>query len=107
MRKKNFSILISFQLAALLIELVKDSGLQIELGLVQTAYANGSSTNYINNNLVSDHKIHIMCFNSAHRRGIHHINNVQQNICISAITVDRKNVVTLNSLNINLCYNTI
>ena len=43
----------SFKLTSLLMELVKNSGLQLDFGVVQTAYANGSSTNYINNDLVS------------------------------------------------------
>lgn len=34
-------------------ELVSGSGVQVEVGIVQTAYANGSSTNYIANVLVS------------------------------------------------------
>lgn len=33
-------------------ELVKASGLPLNLGIVQTAYANGSSTNYISEILV-------------------------------------------------------
>lgn len=33
-------------------ELIKSSGLTIQLGLVQTAYANGASTDYITNVLV-------------------------------------------------------
>ncbi|GFN95408.1 phosphoacetylglucosamine mutase-like, partial [Plakobranchus ocellatus] len=33
--------------ASFLSDLVKSSGLKLNLGLVQTAYANGSSTNYI------------------------------------------------------------
>lgn len=38
--------------AGFLIELVKDSGLDIDVGVVQTAYANGSSTQYLTNVLV-------------------------------------------------------
>ena len=48
-----FLFSLSQQLTTLLMELVKNSGLQLDFGLVQTAYANGNSTNYINNNLVS------------------------------------------------------
>ena len=33
-------------------KLIKESGLKLKLGLVQTAYANGSSTDYINKTLV-------------------------------------------------------
>ena len=33
-------------------ELLRESGLKLRLGLVQTAYANGSSTDYITNKLV-------------------------------------------------------
>lgn len=39
--------------AGYLQKLIKDSGLKLNLGLVQTAYANGSSTEYINKTLVS------------------------------------------------------
>jgi phosphoacetylglucosamine mutase len=35
-------------------KLIKESGVNLNVGLVQTAYANGSSTEYINNTLVSD-----------------------------------------------------
>lgn len=38
--------------AGLLIELVKDAGLNLEVGVVQTAYANGASTEYLTNVLV-------------------------------------------------------
>jgi len=40
------------QLAGYLKEVVAQSGLELKFGLVQTAYANGSSTDYINNKLV-------------------------------------------------------
>ena len=46
-----------FQVAGYLKELVGDSGLQLNLGLVQTAYANGNSTTYINEQLVSDYMV--------------------------------------------------
>jgi phosphoacetylglucosamine mutase len=39
--------------AMFLIELVKQAGLELEVGVVQTAYANGSSTAYLKNVLVS------------------------------------------------------
>jgi phosphoacetylglucosamine mutase len=39
--------------AMFLIDLVKHAGLELEVGVVQTAYANGSSTNYLTNTLVS------------------------------------------------------
>lgn len=39
--------------AGYLKELIEESGLSLEMGLVQTAYANGSSTDYISNTLVS------------------------------------------------------
>ena len=38
--------------AGFLIELVKDAGLNLEVGVVQTAYANGASTDYLTNVLV-------------------------------------------------------
>ncbi|XP_075238329.1 phosphoglucomutase 3-like protein nst [Lycorma delicatula] len=44
-------------IAGYLMELIKDTGLNFNLGLVQTAYANGSSTNYISNSL----KIPVAC----------------------------------------------
>jgi phosphoacetylglucosamine mutase len=43
---------ISLLFAEYLSELVKKAGLQIKLGVVQTAYANGSSTNYVIDKLV-------------------------------------------------------
>ncbi|XP_066998595.2 phosphoacetylglucosamine mutase isoform X2 [Anabrus simplex] len=43
--------------AGYLMELVKESGLSLNLGLVQTAYANGSSTNYISKTL----KVPVAC----------------------------------------------
>lgn len=43
---------ILLQVAGYLKNLLSVSGLQLNLGLVQTAYANGSSTNYITNKLV-------------------------------------------------------
>ena len=39
-------------MAGYLKELVSQSALELKFGLVQTAYANGSSTDYINNKLV-------------------------------------------------------
>lgn len=39
--------------AGFLIGLVKDSGLELEVGVVQTAYANGASTKYLEKVLVS------------------------------------------------------
>lgn len=41
------------QVAAYLQELVTGSGLNLNLGLVQTAYANGSSTNFLTQKMVS------------------------------------------------------
>lgn len=38
--------------AMFLIDLVKQAGLELDVGVVQTAYANGSSTNYLENVLV-------------------------------------------------------
>ena len=38
--------------AGYLMDLVRDSGLDRRLGLVQTAYANGNSTRYISEKLV-------------------------------------------------------
>jgi len=38
--------------AGYLMELVKKSSLDLQLGLVQTAYSNGSSTSYISKTLV-------------------------------------------------------
>ena len=44
--------------------LVKETGLDLKLGLVQTAYANGSSTDYITNTLVgSDNTMVVFCCN--------------------------------------------
>lgn len=39
--------------AMFLMDLVKQAGLELEVGVVQTAYANGSSTHYLENTLVS------------------------------------------------------
>lgn len=39
--------------AMFLMDLVKHAGLELEVGVVQTAYANGSSTNYLEHTLVS------------------------------------------------------
>lgn len=39
--------------AGFLIGLVKEAGLELEVGVVQTAYANGASTDYLTNVLVS------------------------------------------------------
>ncbi|KAK2190303.1 hypothetical protein NP493_79g06004 [Ridgeia piscesae] len=44
-------------LAGYLKEVVAQSGLELKFGLVQTAYANGSSTDYINNKL----NVHVVC----------------------------------------------
>lgn len=54
----NFHLLdgdrIATLIASYLKELLEETGLDgISLGLVQTAYANGASTEYINNKLVS------------------------------------------------------
>ena len=46
------------QVAGYLQELVKGSGLTLHLGLVQTAYANGSSTSFITDTMVTaDHTL--------------------------------------------------
>ena len=42
-----------FSVASYLKQLLAESGIVLDLGLVQTAYANGSSTEYITNKLVS------------------------------------------------------
>ncbi|XP_043276225.1 phosphoacetylglucosamine mutase isoform X1 [Venturia canescens] len=59
--KKKFHLLDGDRIATLVAEYFKEligaSGLSIQLGLVQTAYANGASTNYIKNNL----KIPVAC----------------------------------------------
>lgn len=54
-RLKKFILIdrLIFIVAGYLKKLVKESGLNLNMGLVQTAYANGSSTEYINNTLVS------------------------------------------------------
>ena len=44
---------VSVQIAGYIGNLVKDFGETVKLGVVQTAYANGSSTRYINDVLVS------------------------------------------------------
>jgi len=44
---------IAILLAAYLMELLQISGLKLNIGLVQTAYANGASTEYISRVLVS------------------------------------------------------
>ena len=55
--KKSYFIFFSnyfpLQVAGYIQELLQQSGLKLNLGLVQTAYANGSSTNYITQSLVS------------------------------------------------------
>lgn len=48
---------LNFTVAGYLMDLVRDSGLNLKLGLVQTAYANGNSTKYISETLVCVHKI--------------------------------------------------
>ena len=54
----NFSKNI-FTVAGYIQQLIKQSGLDLKVGLVQTAYANGSSTEYINKTLVI-----MLCVNS-------------------------------------------
>lgn len=44
--------------AGFIIELVKDAGLELDVGVVQTAYANGSSTQYLTNVLVRLRSLH-------------------------------------------------
>lgn len=44
---------IAILIAGYLMELVRESKTNVNLGLVQTAYANGSSTNYITDELVN------------------------------------------------------
>lgn len=55
--EKNFHLLdgdkIATLIAAYLKELLTGTGLNLNLGLIQTAYANGASTEYINKQLVS------------------------------------------------------
>ncbi len=48
-----------FLVAGYIQQLIKQSGLDLKVGLVQTAYANGSSTEYINKTLVI-----MLCVNS-------------------------------------------
>jgi len=50
--------------AGYLQKLIKDSGLKLNLGLVQTAYANGSSTEYINKTLVGSFRLFHIFINS-------------------------------------------
>lgn len=54
--KKEFHMLdgdkIGTLIAGYIMELVQTSNVGVSLGLVQTAYANGNSTDYINNQLV-------------------------------------------------------
>ena len=45
-------LIFSYLVAGFLKELCTESGVKLNLGLVQTAYANGSSTKYINEKLV-------------------------------------------------------
>lgn len=56
-KEGNFRLLDGDKIAGLsamfLIDSVKNAGLELDVGVVQTAYANGSSTNYLVNNLVS------------------------------------------------------
>lgn len=44
---------LTFALYRYLKDLVEKCGVEIEMGLVQTAYANGASTDYIMNQLVN------------------------------------------------------
>ena len=46
-------IFFSLLVAGYIQKLIKESGVNLKVGLVQTAYANGSSTEYINNTLVT------------------------------------------------------
>lgn len=52
----EFNLLDGDKIAILIVsylkELIEASGLSIKLGLVQTAYANGASTNYVTETLV-------------------------------------------------------
>lgn len=58
--KKAFHLMdgdrIATLLAGYLMDLVRESGVKVNLGLIQTAYANGNSTDYITNTLVSLHR---------------------------------------------------
>ncbi len=45
-------LLIIFQVAGYIMDLLKEANLDLHIGLVQTAYANGSSTKYITETLV-------------------------------------------------------
>ncbi len=51
----------SLQIAGYIQELVTASGLHLKMGLVQTAYANGSSTVYASNVLVSLKTQYVVC----------------------------------------------
>ena len=53
-------LIFSCLVAGFLKELCTESGVKLNLGLVQTAYANGSSTKYINEKLVM--QIHLDYF---------------------------------------------
>lgn len=59
--ESNFNLIDGDRIATLvagyLMELVKESGLPLNLGIIQTAYANGSSTNYISETL----KVPVSC----------------------------------------------
>ena len=48
-------------IAGFIKELLTESGLDLSLGMVQTAYANGSSTKYITEKLVQK-CVHVVCF---------------------------------------------
>ena len=52
-RTSNILMHLFLLVAGFLKELCTESGVQLNLGLVQTAYANGSSTKYINEKLVT------------------------------------------------------
>ena len=52
LKKQIFVIKLYFAVAGYIKELLSDVGLELNLGLVQTAYANGSSTKYITDKLV-------------------------------------------------------
>ena len=49
-----FYVFFFYIVAGYIKKLIKESGVNLNVGLVQTAYANGSSTEYINNTLVTN-----------------------------------------------------
>lgn len=79
-----------------LMDLVTKCGINLKMGIVQTAYANGASTDYIRNELVNLHRVwrisiciefkHLfLLFGSIHRKCLLHAYRLVWSICITRL----------------------